>query len=163
MAVEDGRSLDESMVTAIHAGHKRKGDTVIGGTLNQTGALVIAREGWTRHHAGAHRPDGRRGAALARRSSAWPIRCGLVRARGHRGRGARLHRLGHLGPRAASPWLIAAVAVLIIACPCALGLATPMSIMVGAAAPRLGVLIKNAEALEHMEKSTRWSSTRPAR
>src|SRR5690348_9490253 len=49
--------------------------------------------------------------------------------------------------------LVAAVAVLIIACPCALGLATPMSIMVGIGrGARAGVLIKNAEALELMEK-----------
>jgi Cu+-exporting ATPase len=49
--------------------------------------------------------------------------------------------------------LIAAVAVLIIACPCALGLATPMSIMVGVGrGAQSGVLIKNAESLEHMEK-----------
>jgi Cu+-exporting ATPase len=49
--------------------------------------------------------------------------------------------------------LVAAVAVLIIACPCALGLATPMSIMVGVGRGAVaGVLIKNAEALERMEK-----------
>ena len=49
--------------------------------------------------------------------------------------------------------LVAAVAVLIIACPCALGLATPMSIMVGVGrGAQLGVLIKNAEALERFEK-----------
>ena len=48
--------------------------------------------------------------------------------------------------------LVAAVAVLIIACPCALGLATPMSIMVGVGrGARLGVLIRNAEALERLE------------
>ena len=49
--------------------------------------------------------------------------------------------------------LVAAVTVLIIACPCALGLATPMSIMVGVGrGAQAGVLIKNAEALERMEK-----------
>jgi Cu+-exporting ATPase len=51
--------------------------------------------------------------------------------------------------------LISAVAVLIIACPCALGLATPMSIMIGVGrGAREGVLVKNAEALERLEKVT---------
>ena len=59
-----------------------------------------------------------------------------------------------VGPSLAlSHALINAVAVLIIACPCALGLATPMSIMVGTGrGATLGVLVKNAEALELMEK-----------
>src|SRR5262249_11669819 len=49
--------------------------------------------------------------------------------------------------------LVVAVSVLIIACPCALGLATPMSIMVGVGrGAQAGVLIKNAEAIERMEK-----------
>src|SRR3546814_20543390 len=59
-----------------------------------------------------------------------------------------------LGPAPAMAYgLIAAVSVLIIACPCALGLATPMSIMVGVGrGAEAGVLIKNAEALARMEK-----------
>ena len=61
--------------------------------------------------------------------------------------------------------LVNAVAVLIIACPCALGLATPMSIMVGTGrGAELGVLLRNAEALETSgDDRRRWSSTRPAR
>ena len=63
---------------------------------------------------------------------------------------------GLLGPEPrAAHALMNAVAVLIIACPCALGLATPMSIMVGTGrGAQAGVLVKNAEALQHLEKVT---------
>lgn len=66
------------------------------------------------------------------------------------------------GPEPALSYaLVNAVAVLIIACPCALGLATPLSIMVGTGrGAHAGVLIRNAEALETLEKSALLSLTR---
>ena len=69
-------------------------------------------------------------------------------------RGDRRDRLGIFGPEPRlAHALVHAVAVLIIACPCALGLATPMSILFGTGrGAQAGVLIKNAEALELLEK-----------
>ena len=157
--VVEGRStLDESMVTGESMPvTKEAGAKVIGGTINQHRRLRDARrEGRPRHDAGADRADGGRGAALPRADpAAGRPGLGLVRAGGDRGRGAGLRRLGDVRARSrASPTaLVAAVTVLIIACPCALGLATPMSIMVGVGrGAQAGVLIKNAEALERMEK-----------
>ncbi|MBC7633497.1 heavy metal translocating P-type ATPase, partial [Aeromicrobium sp.] len=156
--VEDGRSsLDESLVTGESMPvTKSSGDTVIGGTLNQSGSLVVRADKIGRDTmlarivqmvAGAQRsraPIQR----MADRVAAWFVPAVL---------GVAVIAFivwASVGPdpRLAHA-LIAAVAVLIIACPCALGLATPMSIMVGVGrGAGLGVLIKNAEALELMEK-----------
>ncbi len=156
--VADGRSsIDESMVTGESMPVTRQtGERVIGGTLNQTGALVIAAE-----RVGADTmlsrivqmvADAQRSRApiqrLADRVSGWfvPAVIGVAIV--------ALIAWWILGPSPAFSYgLIAAVSVLIIACPCALGLATPMSIMAGVGrGARAGVLIKNAEALERFEK-----------
>ncbi|BAI95546.1 copper-translocating P-type ATPase [Sphingobium sp. TA15] len=156
--VADGRSsLDESMVTGESMPvTKAAGDKVIGGTLNQTGALVIVAEKVGRDTMLARIvqmvAEAQRSRApiqrMADQVSGWfvPVVIGI----------AMLAFIGWgiWGPEPRFAYgLVAAVAVLIIACPCALGLATPMSIMVGVGrGAGLGVLIKNAEALEHMEK-----------
>lgn len=156
--VEHGRSsLDESMVTGESMPiTKAKGDTVIGGTINQTGALVITATKVGRDtmlsrivqmvaEAQRSRAPIQR---MADQVSGWfvPVVISI----------AALAFAGWSiwGPEPRFAYgFVAAVAVLIIACPCALGLATPMSIMVGVGrGAGLGVLIKNAEALEHMEK-----------
>jgi Cu+-exporting ATPase len=156
--VTEGRSaVDESMITGEPMPvAKGPGDRVIGGTVNGTGGLVMRAE-----RVGADTmlaqivrmvSEARRTRApiqrLADRVSAYFVPS-VVAA-------AVLTFLiwGLLGPEPRMAHaLVNAVAVLIIACPCALGLATPMSIMVatgrGAAA---GVLVKNAEALEILER-----------
>ena len=155
--LEGKSSVDEAMVTGEPIPvEKRTGDRVIGGTINGTGGLVIRAE----------------------RVGADTVLAQIVRmvseARRHR---TPIQRLADVvsgyfvpgvvlvavitfvawsligpAPRMAHA-LVNAVAVLIIACPCALGLATPMSIMVGTGrGARAGVLIKNAEALEVLER-----------
>jgi Cu+-exporting ATPase len=135
---------------------KTTGDVVIGGTLNQTGSLVMVAEKVGRETMLSRIvqmvADAQRSRApiqrMADRVSAWfvPAVIGVaVVAAIVWGTVGPDPRLAHA--------LIVAVSVLIIACPCALGLATPISIMVGVGrGARLGVLIKNAEALERMEK-----------
>ncbi len=156
--VEDGRSsLDESLVTGESMPvSKVVGDPVIGGTLNQTGSLVMRADRIGRDTMLARIvqmvAEAQRSRApiqrMADRVSAWFVPAVLVVAVV----AAIVWATVGPEPRAAHA-LIVAVSVLIIACPCALGLATPVSIMVGVGrGAQLGVLIKNAEALERMEK-----------
>ena len=156
--VEEGRSaVDESLVTGESMPVKKiGGDVVIGGTLNQSGGLVITAE-----KVGSETVLSRIVAmvAEAQRSRA-PIQRTADRVAGFFVPAvigiafiafAVWVLVGPNPPLATG--LIVAVTVLIIACPCALGLATPMSIMVGVGrGASQGVLIKNAEALERMEK-----------
>jgi Cu+-exporting ATPase len=156
--VVEGRStVDESMVTgeSMPVG-KSPEDTVIGGTMNQSGSLLV-RAGAVGRDTMLARivqmvAEAQRSRApiqrLADKVSAWfvPTVIGVAVV------AFVVWAVVGPDPRLAHA-LIVAVSVLIIACPCALGLATPMSIMVGVGrGARLGVLIKNAEALERMEK-----------
>src|SRR5690349_603046 len=150
-------SLDEALVTGESMPvTKAAGDAVIGGTLNQTGSLVMRAENVGRDTMLARIvqmvAEAQRSRApiqrTADRVAAWfvpaVIAVAVVAAVVWAAVGPE-PRMAHA--------LIVAVTVLIIACPCALGLATPVSIMVGVGrGARLGVLIKNAEALEQMEK-----------
>jgi Cu+-exporting ATPase len=155
--VEGRSSVDESMVTGESMPvAKEAGAKLIGGTLNQSGSFVMRAEKVGRDTMLARIvqmvAEAQRSRApiqrLADRVSGWFVP--LVIA------------VAVLAFLAWSLWgpeprftfgLIAAVSVLIIACPCALGLATPMSIMVGVGrGASSGVLIRNAEALERFEK-----------
>ncbi|WP_371923146.1 MULTISPECIES: copper-transporting P-type ATPase [Legionella] len=149
--------VDESMLTGEPMPvAKEIGNQVIGGTLNQQGSLMIKAA-----HVGKDTllariitqvSEAQRSQApiqrLADSVSAWfvPIVLGV----------AVLAFLVWLvvGPEPSLSYgLIAAISVLIIACPCALGLATPMSIMVGIGeGARRGILIKNAASLEQLRK-----------
>ena len=155
--VEGSSTIDESMLTGESMpATKKEGDKVTGATLNQTGSFIME----------------------ARRVGSETVLSRIVQmvAEAQRSR-APIQKLadtvaalfvptvvviaimtalvwGIWGPDPAWAFaLINAVAVLIIACPCAVGLATPMSIMVGTGrGARAGILIKNAESLELMEK-----------
>ena len=156
--VLEGRSaVDESMVTGESMPvRKEPGATVIGGTVNQTGALVMRAE-----KVGSDTMLSRivTMVAEAQRSRA-PIQRMADKMSGYFVPAiilaAVLAFIGWMlwGPPPAFTYaVIAAVSVLIIACPCALGLATPMSIMVGVGkGATAGVLIKDAASLERFEK-----------
>jgi len=154
----EGRSaVDESMVTGESMPvTKEVGAKVIVGTLNATGGFIMRAEKVGRDTmlsrivqmvAAAQRsraPIQR----LADQVSGWFVPTVIAVAL------VAFAAWGIYGPEPRFAFgLVAAVTVLIIACPCALGLATPMSIMVGVGrGAEVGVLIKNAEALERMEK-----------
>jgi Cu+-exporting ATPase len=155
--IEGHSSLDESLVTGESMPvSKEAGANVIAGTLNQTGSFVMHAEKVGRDTvlaqivqmvAAAQRsraPIQR----LADRVAGWFVPAVIAVAL------VAFAAWATYGPEPRLTFgLIAAVTVLIIACPCALGLATPMSIMVGIGrGAQAGVLIKNAEALERMER-----------
>jgi P-type Cu+ transporter len=157
-ALLEGRSsLDESMVTGESMPvTKDAGAKVIGGTLNQTGSFVMRADKVGRDTMLAQIVQM---VATAQRSRA-PIQRLADQVAGWFVPTVILIAVlafiawAVYGPEPRLTFgLVAAVTVLIIACPCALGLATPMSIMVGVGrGAQAGVLIKNAEALERMEK-----------
>jgi Cu+-exporting ATPase len=157
VVLEGASAVDESMISGEPIPvEKRAGDTVTGGTLNGTGSLVMRAE----------------------RVGAETLLARIVRMVGEAQRSrAPIQRLADtvsayfvpavvavaalsfvvwalIGPQPRlAHALVAAVSVLIIACPCALGLATPMSVMVGVGkGASAGVLVRDAEALETLEK-----------
>ena len=156
--VEEGSSaVDESMITGESLPvEKTAGAKVIGATVNQTGSFIMRAE---RLGSESMLAQIVRMVAEAQRSRA-PIQSLADKVSGYFVPAVVLVALlTFIGwaiwgpePRFAHA-LVNAVAVLIIACPCALGLATPMAVMVGVGrGARSGVLVKNAEALETMEK-----------
>ena len=156
--VLEGRSnIDESMVTGEPiAVSKSNGDKVIGGSINGQGTFIMRAEKVGRDTMLSQIVQM---VSNAQRSRA-PIQGLADRVAGYFV--PAVIAIAIIAFIAWSIWgpvppitygLIAAVSVLVIACPCALGLATPMSIMVGVGrGANAGVLIRDAEALERMEK-----------
>jgi Cu+-exporting ATPase len=149
--------LDESMITGESIPvEKGPGDRLIGGTVNATGSMIMQAEKIGRDTLLAQIvrmvSDAQRSRApiqrIADSVASWFVPTVIVISL------ITFFLWASLGPQPRLSYAIVnAVAVLIIACPCALGLATPMSIMVAAGrGASAGVLIKNAEALEIMEK-----------
>jgi Cu+-exporting ATPase len=156
--VEEGASsVDESMISGESLPVEKKMDSsVVAGSVNGTGTLVIRAEKVGRDTLLAQIVElvakAQRSRApiqkLADRVSTWFVPAVVITA-------AIAFLLWLLvGPSPALSYaIVTAVSVLIIACPCALGLATPMSIMVGIGrGAHSGVLIKDADALEHMQR-----------
>ncbi len=155
--LEGHSSLDESMVTGESMPvSKDKDAKVIGGTLNKSGSFTMRADKVGRDtllsqivqmvaKAQRSRAPIQR---LADQVAGWFVPAVIAVAL------IAFAAWAMFGPEPRFAYgLVAAVSVLIIACPCALGLATPMSIMVGVGrGAQVGVLIKNAEALERMEK-----------
>src|SRR5579883_1459323 len=157
VVIEGKSAVDESMLTGEPLPvEKAPGDAVTGATLNLSGSFIMRAE-----RVGADTllsrivamvAEAQRSRApiqgLADRVSAWFVPAVILVAI------AAFVAWSIYGPAPALAFaLVNAVAVLIIACPCALGLATPMSIMVGTGRGALaGVLIKNAEALQLLER-----------
>lgn len=157
-AILEGRSsVDESMVTGESMPvAKAAGSKVIGGTMNQSGSFIMRADRIGRETLLAQIVNmvaqAQRSRApiqrLADQVSGWFVPLVIAVA------ALAFMSWSVWGPEPRFTFgLIAGVSVLIIACPCALGLATPMSIMVGVGrGAQTGVLIKNAEALELLEK-----------
>ena len=155
---EGGSSVEESMITGEPMPvEKRVGDSVIGGTLNQTGSFLMVADK-VGSDTVLSRIIGMVGEAQRSRA---PIQKVADTVAGYFVPAVlAIAVITFLVWAIAAPeqpplaWaFVNAVAVLIIACPCALGLATPMSIMVGIGrGAREGVLVKNAEVLERLEK-----------
>jgi Cu+-exporting ATPase len=157
MLIEGRSSVDESMLTGeAMPVEKTVGDAVTGGTMNGTGTFVLRAE-----RVGAETVLSRivemvaeaqrsraRIQALADKVAGWFVPAVLAVA------ALAMVAWWTLGPEPRfARAMVSAVSVLIIACPCALGLATPMSIMVGVGrGAQMGVLIKSAEALERLEQ-----------
>jgi len=157
VVVEGKSAVDESMVTGESMPVMKQAESkVIGATMNQTGSFVMKAERIGKdtmlsqivHMVSEAQRSRAPIQRLADIVAGWfvpaVIVCAVV---------AFIIWMIYGPSPAFSYGLIAAVSVLIIACPCALGLATPMSIMVGVGkGAQAGVLIKNAEGLERMEK-----------
>lgn len=157
IVVEGASGVDESMITGEPmAVSKKAGDTVTGGTVNGTGGFVMEAS-----RVGSDTVLARIVAMVkeAQRSRA-PIQKAADAVAGYFVPAVVVCAIltfivwSLVGPEPAMAYgLVNAVAVLIIACPCALGLATPISIMVGTGrGAQAGVLLRNAEALEALEK-----------